>query len=110
MTYPAPFSITRRQTLAALGATTALTLSGCKTYSATASAMADTPDQWLERVGYNLLMHEPERATGLGVDTGEYAGLRAKLEDQTAAGQQAYADTLRRDLELTRSFLNPETT
>ena len=104
MTKPAPFSITRRQTLAALGATTALTLSGCKTYSATASAMADTPDQWLERVGYNLLMHEPERATGLGVDTGDYAGLRAKLEDQSPAGQQAYADTLRRDLELTRTF------
>ena len=104
MTNPEQFTLTRRQTLAALGATTALTLSGCKTYSATASAMADTPDQWLEQVGYNLLAHEPERATSLGVDAGQYAGLRAKLEDQTAAGQQAYADTLRRDLEVTRTF------
>lgn len=95
-------TLTRRQTLAALGATTALTLSGCKTY-ASASAASD-PDVWLEQVGYNLLAHEPERATGLGVDVGQYAGLRARLEDQTAAGQQAYADTLRRDLATTRAF------
>jgi uncharacterized protein (DUF885 family) len=94
--------LTRRQTLAALGATTALSLSGCKTYAA-ASAASD-PDAWLEQVGYNLLAHEPERATGLGVDTGQYAGLRARLEDQTEAGQQAYADTLRRDLATTRAF------
>lgn len=97
-------TLTRRQTLAALGATTALTLSGCKTYAGSGSALADTPDAWLEQVGYNLLAHEPERATSLGVDVGQYAGLRAKLEDQTAAGQQAYAETLRRDLATTRAF------
>ena len=97
-------ALTRRQTLAALGATTALTLSGCKTYAGSASPMAGTPDAWLEQVGYNLLAHEPERATGLGVDVGQYAALRSKLKDQTAAGQQAYADTLRRDLATTRAF------
>lgn len=102
MTVISHSTFTRRQTLAALGATTALTLSGCKTYAA-ASAASD-PDAWLEQVGYNLLQHEPERATGLGVDVGQHAGLRAKLEDQSAAGQQAYADTLRRDLATTRAF------
>ena len=97
--------LTRRQTLAALGATTALTLSGCKSYAAAPMATAaGSPDQWLEQVGYNLLMHEPERATGLGVDVGQYAGLRARLEDHSIAGQQAYAETLRRDLATTRAF------
>ncbi|WP_324262546.1 DUF885 domain-containing protein [Altererythrobacter sp. H2] len=100
-----PPVLTRRQTLAALGATTALTLTGCKTYAGSAASSAlSAPDQWLEQVGYNLLKHEPERATGLGVDTGQYAGLRAKLEDQSGAGQQAYASTLRQDLASTRAF------
>ncbi len=93
--------LTRRQTLAGLGAASALVLTGCKTTAATASA---SPDQWLETVGYNLLAHEPERATGLGVDVGQYAVLRGKLEDQSIAGQQAYAATLRRDLEATRAY------
>lgn len=93
--------LTRRQALAGLGATSALVLTGCKTIAGQTVA---TPDQWLETVGYNLLEHEPERATALGVDTGRYAVLRARLEDQSIAGQQAYAATLRRDLATTRAF------
>ena len=60
-------------------------------------------ERLLEIVGYNLLEHEPERATSLGVDTGRHYDLRSKLEDQSIAGQEAYAATLRRDLELVRS-------
>ena len=60
-------------------------------------------ERLLEIVGYNLLEHEPERATSLGVDTGRHYGLRSKLEDQSMAGQEAYAATLRRDLELVRA-------
>jgi uncharacterized protein (DUF885 family) len=93
--------LTRRQALAGIGAASALALTGCKT---TAAATAAGPDQWLETVGYNLLAHEPERATGLGVDVGQYAAWRGKLEDQSPAGQQAYAATLRRDLEATRAY------
>ncbi len=93
--------LTRRQALAGIGATSALALTGCRTTPAPAAA---GPDQWLETVGYNLLAHEPERATGLGVDVGPYAGLRGKLEDQSIAGQLAYAATLRRDLDATRAF------
>ena len=60
-------------------------------------------ERLLEIVGYNLLEHEPERATSLGVDTGRHYDLRSKLEDQSIAGQEAYAATLRRDLELVRA-------
>lgn len=71
-----------------------------------------SPDDWLEQVGYNLLRHEPERATSLGVDVGQFADLRGKLEDQSQAGQDALAATLRRDLEMTKSYprddLSPE--
>ncbi len=60
-------------------------------------------ERLLEIVGYNLLEHEPERATSLGVDTGRHYDLRSKLEDQSIAGQEAYAATLRRDLNLVRA-------
>ncbi len=95
------FELTRRQALTGLGATSALALTGC---AATARPEAITKAQsigverLLEVVGYNLLAHEPERATSLGVDTGRHYDLRGKLEDQTAAGQDAYAATLRQDL------------
>lgn len=62
------------------------------------------PDDWLEQVGYNLLTHQPGRATGLGVDVGQYAHLRGKLEDKTKAGKEALAATLRRDLEMTKAY------
>ncbi|QPC99484.1 DUF885 domain-containing protein [Qipengyuania soli] len=95
------FDITRRQALAGLGATTALTLSGCASLprdEMVGKAAQIGADRLLEVVAYNLLEHEPGRATSLGVDTGRYAYLRGKLEDQTQAGQQAFAATLRQDL------------
>ena len=96
------FETTRRQVLAGLGATTALSLGGCATVSGSpASASADA---LLEDIARNLLRHEPERATGLGVDTGTLASLRGRLEDQTPAGQQAFADTLKSDLARLRAF------
>ena len=103
------FNITRRQTLAGLGATTALTLGGCSALPpeagpVTAAIQARSADFMLEKVAYNLLQHEPERATGLGVDTGEHAGLRGKLEDQSPEGQAAYAAQLRADLEIVRNW------
>lgn len=97
------FETTRRQVLAGLGATTALTLGGCATVPRPAETTGGAA-QLLETVAYNLLEHEPERATGLGVDTGRYAYLRSELEDQSPAGQQAYAETLRQDLARVRAF------
>ena len=96
------FDATRRQVLAGLGATTALTLGGCSTIPRGSSATS--AEDLLDSVAYNLLRHEPERATGLGVDTGQYAYLRGKLEDQSPGGQQAYADTLKSDLARLRAF------
>ncbi|MBX7513273.1 DUF885 domain-containing protein [Qipengyuania sp. GH38] len=101
------FETTRRRFIAGLGATSALTLGGCAAIprpEGIATAQAIGAERLLEVVGYNLLAHEPERATGLGVDTGQYAHLRGKLEDQSPAGQEAYADTLRQDLERVRAF------
>ena len=99
-------AITRRQALAGLGATSALALSGCAATArpeAIARAQAIGAQRLLEVVGYNLLAHEPERATALGVDTGRYYNLRGKLEDQSPAGQAAYAATLRQDLDRVRA-------
>jgi len=57
----------------------------------------------LDDVAYRLLAHQPERATGAGVDTGEHAALRGQLEDKSQAGQDALANTLRSDLKLVRN-------
>ena len=100
------FDITRRQALSGLGATSALALTGCATAGRTGSvtqAQSVGVERLLEIVGYNLLEHEPERATSLGVDTGRHYDLRSKLENQSIAGQEAYAATLRRDLDLVRA-------
>ena len=100
-------TLDRRQLLAGLGATTALSLSGCATAARpemVAKANAIAAERLLEVVGYNLLRHEPERATGLGVDSGAHAALRSRLEDQSPAGQQAFAATLREDLARVRAF------
>ncbi len=99
--------ITRRQALAGLGATSALAISGCAATArpeAISSAQSLGAERLLETVAYNLLEHEPERATGLGVDNGQYAYLRGELENQSPAGQQAYAATLRQDLARVRAF------
>ena len=101
MTVPS-FEITRRRLLAGFGATTALGLTGCATMPPARGAAS--ADDLLESVAYNLLKHEPERATGLGVDTGQYAYLRGELEDQSPAGQDAYAATLRSDLARIEAF------
>ena len=90
-------SLTRRQTLAGLTATTALTLGGCATGASgpRLREMTIAPDEWLDWAAYRVLKHEPERATGLGVDVGEYAEMRSQLEDQSIAGQRDYATSLR---------------
>ena len=100
-------AITRRQALAGLGATSALALSGCAATvrpEAISQARSIGAQRLLEVVGYDLLEHEPERATALGVDTGRYAYLRGRLEDQSPAGQEAYAATLRHDLTRVRAY------
>lgn len=108
-------TITRRQALAGLGASASLlVLPGCATAQAARVApIATDPVTILDEVAWNLLGHEPERATSLGVDTDAHAVLRGRLKDISAEGIEAYAATLRADLERVRavdtSALDPST-
>ncbi|UYV17303.1 DUF885 domain-containing protein [Porphyrobacter sp. ULC335] len=92
---------TRRQTLAGLAGTSALALlPACAATtpspgSASASLAGLDPDAALERVAYRMLAHEPGRATGLGVDTGEYAAWRSTFGTPGEAGRSEYAATLK---------------
>ncbi|WP_336986045.1 DUF885 domain-containing protein [Altererythrobacter aquiaggeris] len=104
MKNPASFSITRRQTLSGIGAGFSLAaISACAPLRGAGAIAAATPAGALDTVAYRLLAHEPERATGLGVDTGVYAPLRSQLTDKSISGQRAYAATLREDLAFVRS-------
>ncbi|WP_170005366.1 DUF885 domain-containing protein [Pseudopontixanthobacter vadosimaris] len=108
-------ALTRRQTLAGMAAGVSMTaLSACTNGLAQAGGLRADPvdgpavgpadgNALLDEIAYNLLAHEPERATSLGVDIGPYARLRSMLEDQSPDGQRAYAATLRRDLARVRA-------
>jgi uncharacterized protein (DUF885 family) len=54
---------------------------------------ADAPDAaaLLAEIAEDLLADYPENATSLGIDVGARAGLKARLTDRSAAGQQAIA-------------------
>jgi uncharacterized protein (DUF885 family) len=95
-----PFELSRRQTLAGLGGVSLFALSGCKTM---AGGPAMTPQALLDDIAWNLLRHQPEGATSLGIDIDEHADLRSRLTDRSAAGQAAIAATLRSDLARARA-------
>ena len=99
--------LTRRQALAGLSATSALGLGGCATIPGAGQTSPVGAGELLDVVAYNLLEHEPERATSLGVDTGRHALLRSRLEDQSGGAQDLYAATLRRDRDRVRAFPKP---
>ncbi|BCS34958.1 hypothetical protein TBR22_A41840 [Luteitalea sp. TBR-22] len=110
---------TRRGAITALacGATWPL-IGGCRREpSAPAGAPGATTEAeargLLDDIGNALLQLVPETATSLGLDTGARAGLRGRLMDRSAEGQQRIAAQLRRDLDrVTRvdaSALSPAT-
>lgn len=109
MKNPSPARISRRTLLAtSAGAGAALALPGCVPkpgLSTTAGTAMLT-----EGIAYRLLQHEPMRATNAGVDSGEWAHLRGRLEDRSAAGQAAYAQTLKSDLANLNSLYTPQET
>lgn len=93
--------ITRRQALGTLAAGTALaTLPGCATTQTLGVSQAGTAT--LDGIAWRLLTAEPERATSLGVDTGDHAALRGQSTDMSLAGLAAEAAMLRQDLALVR--------
>lgn len=109
MTQKSDLKFSRRQTIKGLGGVSTLALlpaCAAKPDGVLASVppSAAGASAFLEDVAYRLLAHQPERATGVGVDTGEHAALRGKLEDQSQAGQDNLAATLREDLERVRNF------
>ncbi|MEL7188407.1 MAG: DUF885 domain-containing protein [Pseudomonadota bacterium] len=106
--------LTRRETLSGLGGASALALSagslgGCApqvgkdSISANAQAISG-PDAVLEDIGYRMLAHEPARATGLGVDTGEYADWRGAFSTPGLEGREKYQATLKDLREKARAF------
>jgi uncharacterized protein (DUF885 family) len=91
---------TRRQTLAGLGGVSALALLPACARSQAAPASAASlagldPDAALDRIAYRMLAHEPGRATGLGVDTGEYAAWRSTFGTPGTGGREEYAAELK---------------
>lgn len=95
--------ISRRHTLASLGAGAAgLAMTGPAAALETAAPKNDA-QELLDSVADNLLAHSPEGATSLGIDTGARAAMRAELGDRSPAGQQALAATLKADLARVRA-------
>ncbi len=103
-----PKTFTRRQALVGLGGVSALAfLPACATNYAADRASAPAalgPDELLDQIAYAMLDHEPGRATGLGVDTGDYANWRGTFGTVGAEGRADYAATLRGALEQARAY------
>src|SRR5438270_3685956 len=89
---------TRRQTVAALGASAALPLLARSVPASAAPANEAQAKVLLDSFAENLLRLEPTSATSLGIDTGPRASYRYRLEDRSAAGQARIAATVRADL------------
>jgi uncharacterized protein (DUF885 family) len=100
---PLSTPVSRRQTLASLGAGAAgIALAG----PATAETIVTGPGapDLLQSIADNLLAQSPEGATSLGIDTGARAKMRGQLGDRSAAGVTALADTLKADVARVRAF------
>lgn len=103
----------RREALGRIGAglasaSTFALLPACagkvSTASAATGSAASAADASLERIAYAMLAHEPGRATGLGVDVGEYAHWRGTFGTPGVAGESDYTATLKRLLAEARAY------
>ncbi len=84
---------------------TAAIVAALKTPSArAATATSSAVDQLLAGIAEELLVDYPESATGLGIDTGPRAPLKARLTDRSAAGQAAIARRVATRLERLRAI------
>lgn len=61
-------------------------------------------ERLLAQFAEELLVDYPESATGLGIDTGQRAALKAKLSDRSAAGQKHIAARVTQRLERLKSI------
>ncbi len=111
-------NFTRRQALRStargLGGVSALAmLPGCMTVHgvddqngqfSSSSAGLPSADAKLDEIAYAMLRHEPGRATGLGVDTGEYAHWRGTFGATGSEGRESYKATLSNLLQDARDY------
>lgn len=88
-------SISRRDFIAGTGA--AIAISNLPAHAAGGADAA--VEKLLAEFAEELLVDYPENATGLGIDTGPRAPLKARLTDRSAAGQQAVAQRAAKRLE-----------
>jgi uncharacterized protein (DUF885 family) len=101
-----PMPPSRREFIVGAGA-----LIAASTVPAAAGALDEAAtEKLLAEFAEEMLVDYPESATGLGIDTGTRAGLKARLSDRSAVGQQAIAsrvaDRLRRMKSLDASRLS----
>ena len=107
---PFASNFTRRQALAGIGGVSTLALlPGCATgydsaVETTTPDLALGPDQKLDEIAYAMLDHEPGRATGLGIDTGDYADWRGTFGLTGSEGRTAYKSTLEYQLKEAREY------
>lgn len=92
--------LTRRDWIAGAAATTLAAALPARAQTAastasTASAADKAAEATLSRIAEAMLVDAPEAASGLGIDTGARAALKARLGDRSAAGQRAIAEHLR---------------
>ena len=88
--------------MGAMGATAAFTLlPACRGGTVATNAEGEA---LLEEFAWNLLEHEPLRASSLGVDTGEHAAMRSRLTGASQDAIDAYAQTLSSDLDRARAI------
>jgi uncharacterized protein (DUF885 family) len=67
---------------------------------ARAAGSADAAaEQLVSEIAEELMVDYPESASGLGIDKGKRAGLKSKLGDRSAAGQQAIAKRVEQRLQ-----------
>ncbi|MEL7219066.1 MAG: DUF885 domain-containing protein, partial [Pseudomonadota bacterium] len=108
-------TISRRQALGRIGTglggvSTLALLPGCVSGYAADGAPGQPgtslngADAKLDEIAYAMLKHEPGRATGLGVDTGQFADWRGTFGATGAEGRSDYKSTLKQLLADARSF------
>lgn len=107
MQNPVQMKLTRRHLLAGFGAgISSLALVGCtgRTGLASASPSSQSAAALLDEIAWDLIELEPGTATGLGIDIGEKAYLRARMSDTSPEGIVHYAGNLRDGLAKVRAF------
>ncbi len=92
-------SLSRRHLMQSASAIGALSLVGCTETSVTPKTTVRSNNQAAQTVldlAKDFMLNAyPETASSMGIDKGEYAGLRARLTDRTPAGQAKIAKQTR---------------